>query len=248
MDYERIYSAFIQDRLKKQPSKPSYFERHHILPRSLGGSDAPSNIIRLTPEDHFFAHLLLAKIHGGEMWAPVAFMVGGSRKDYKPTQSRKNHGWAARALAKAKSGDGAYQFDRTIYQLVHRDGRRWSGLQSQMVSDLGMHKTSANQLVKKKARSSKGWSLLEIGAYDQSGSNHPMYRKDVHRFRHVDGREFVGTQFELHKAHGLTKPAVHNLVSGKAKVWNGWHLEGTEIPTFGRSARWQKFRHAPSAT
>src|SRR5574343_1409425 len=109
MDYARIYAEFIADRLAKQPEKPAYFERHHIMPKSLGGGDEPENIIRLTPEDHFFAHLLLAKVHGGAMWAPIAFMVGGSRKDYKPTVSRKSHGWSARAMAKNRSGENAYQ-------------------------------------------------------------------------------------------------------------------------------------------
>ena len=69
MDYRRIYSEFIVDRRTKEPAVEGYTERHHIVPKSLGGTDEPANLIRLTAEDHFFAHLLLAKIHGGGMWA-----------------------------------------------------------------------------------------------------------------------------------------------------------------------------------
>lgn len=77
MDYARIYAEFIADRLAKQPEKPAYFEVHHIKPRSLGGGDEPENLIRLTPEDHYFAHLCLAKAKG----APVknAFKPGRER-------------------------------------------------------------------------------------------------------------------------------------------------------------------------
>lgn len=75
MNYARIYSEFIADRLTKQPSKPTYFERHHILPRSLGGGNENSNIIRLTMEDHIHAHILLAKIHGGSMWGAALMMT-----------------------------------------------------------------------------------------------------------------------------------------------------------------------------
>lgn len=56
MNYERIYSEFIADRLTKQPSKPEYFEKHHILPKSLGGMNGAENIVRLTARDHYFAH------------------------------------------------------------------------------------------------------------------------------------------------------------------------------------------------
>lgn len=83
MNYARIYSEFIADRLTKQPVKPDYFEKHHILPRSLGGGDEPENIVCLTMEDHIHAHILLAKIHGGRLWAALFFMakktVGRSR-------------------------------------------------------------------------------------------------------------------------------------------------------------------------
>lgn len=71
MNYQRIYAAFIADRRTKEAALSAsglYVEKHHVLPRALGGGDEPVNIIRLTPEDHFFAHLLLAKIHGGAMW------------------------------------------------------------------------------------------------------------------------------------------------------------------------------------
>ena len=74
MNYERIYKEFIADRRSKEAGLTGYTEKHHILPRSLKGSDEPENLIRLTPGDHYFAHLLLAKIHGGNQWAAVALM------------------------------------------------------------------------------------------------------------------------------------------------------------------------------
>ncbi len=81
MDYARIYREFISDRLAKQPEAPTYFERHHIIPRALGGGNGPENLIRLTPEDHIFAHILLAKAYGGRaMWAAVKFIFGQHRR------------------------------------------------------------------------------------------------------------------------------------------------------------------------
>lgn len=76
MNYQRIYTAFIADRRVNEQTVQllDMTERHHILPRTLGGDDSPGNLIRLTPEDHFFAHLLLAKIHGGKMWYALRSM------------------------------------------------------------------------------------------------------------------------------------------------------------------------------
>lgn len=51
-----------------------YVERHHILPRSLSGSNDSSNLVCLTAREHFLAHVLLAKMHGGNLWLPVVRM------------------------------------------------------------------------------------------------------------------------------------------------------------------------------
>jgi hypothetical protein len=96
MNYQKIYQQFIEDRRRKEPSiyrslpfrkraklgatiTGQYIEHHHIEPRSLGGSDDPDNIISLTAEDHIWAHLLLAKIHGGVLWYPINMLTARSK-------------------------------------------------------------------------------------------------------------------------------------------------------------------------
>lgn len=39
---------------------------HHIIPRHMGGSDDPSNLIKLTVEEHALAHKKLWEEHGKE--------------------------------------------------------------------------------------------------------------------------------------------------------------------------------------
>lgn len=38
-----------------------YKEKHHIIPRSLGGSDSKENLVALTLREHFIVHILLCK-------------------------------------------------------------------------------------------------------------------------------------------------------------------------------------------
>ena len=82
MDYQRIYDEFIADRKAKEAAliaSGEYKERHHIVPRSMGGSDDADNLVCLTAGDHFFAHLCLAKTYGGNQWAGVWSMAGAYR-------------------------------------------------------------------------------------------------------------------------------------------------------------------------
>jgi hypothetical protein len=88
MDYARIYAEFIADRRSKENSLVGYTEKHHVVPRSQGGTDAASNLISLTPEDHIRAHVLLGRIYGGTMWFAVTAMMG-NRKRYRRAPSRR---------------------------------------------------------------------------------------------------------------------------------------------------------------
>lgn len=89
MNYKKIYNSFISDRLNKESEITGYFERHHITPKSLGGGDGPDNIIKLTASDHFFAHLLLAKIHGGKMYLALMFMCNANSNSAKGFKAKR---------------------------------------------------------------------------------------------------------------------------------------------------------------
>ena len=79
MNYFLAYQRLIA-KAKARVCPEGYVERHHILPRALGGSDDSSNLVALTAKEHFVAHVLLAKIHGGIMWQAVIVMKGGKNR------------------------------------------------------------------------------------------------------------------------------------------------------------------------
>jgi hypothetical protein len=62
--YEKWYTA-ITERAKNR-TVTGYTESHHVIPRSLGGSDDADNLVDLTAREHFVCHWLLVKIHTGE--------------------------------------------------------------------------------------------------------------------------------------------------------------------------------------
>jgi hypothetical protein len=64
MDYEQNYKAIIRRAQERRDyDEPIYTELHHILPKSLGGGDEQSNLVRLTAREHFLCHYLLAKMY-----------------------------------------------------------------------------------------------------------------------------------------------------------------------------------------
>lgn len=65
MDYKRIYDN-LTGRGKIRPYQKGVHEKHHILPRSLGGGDDVENISYLTPREHFLCHLMLVKFTSGD--------------------------------------------------------------------------------------------------------------------------------------------------------------------------------------
>lgn len=78
MDYRKVYDALIiKAQLRTQLS--TYIEVHHIQPKALGGTDDPSNLVKLTAKEHFIAHLLLAKLYGDTMWVAVLRMKSNSK-------------------------------------------------------------------------------------------------------------------------------------------------------------------------
>lgn len=244
MNYLRVYDQFIANRRSKNVGD-SYYEVHHILPRSLGGSNEQENLICLTPEDHFFAHLLLAKIHGGMLWVPVVMWFGGDRRNWVGRRSRLDYGWARRECSKATSGAGAWQYDARVFNLEHKDGQTFTGTQYQFTKRHGLDKSGACMLVNGVLASYKGWyhkgkTPKFIGRGSRKGADHPMARNDNIVLRHVDGREFVGSPYEFRIKSGLSKTSVSTLINGKRIVSAGWHLPGAKLPTVGRGAAYAR--------
>ena len=62
MNYSKLYELLVKSRLYRPIKKTVGYELHHIVPRSLGGSNDNTNLVLFTPREHFIAHLLLFKM------------------------------------------------------------------------------------------------------------------------------------------------------------------------------------------
>ncbi len=81
--YTRVYYNIIDK--ARVTSISTYTEKHHIIPRSLGGSDTKENLVALTARQHFVCHLLLTKMTTGiakrKMLSSVFYLTGKGKAD-----------------------------------------------------------------------------------------------------------------------------------------------------------------------
>ena len=69
--YYNWYCNIIQNRLYY--ISDGYTEKHHIIPKCMGGSNDFSNLIQLTAREHYICHYLLTKFTSGKEYYKVMF-------------------------------------------------------------------------------------------------------------------------------------------------------------------------------
>ena len=87
-----IYYFHIIEYARKREILNEYYEKHHIVPKSLGGLNNKENLVCLTPREHFICHLLLTKITEGtdnsKMWFAFKAMSRANDKQDRYINSR----------------------------------------------------------------------------------------------------------------------------------------------------------------
>lgn len=99
--YSRWYHSLIDNRRKNPHPKGTYVEKHHIIPRSLGGTNDTTNLIKLSAREHYICHTLLMKFTVGNAKYKMAYAF--MRLSHKKT---------------AKISSYAYQLMRENFKLT----------------------------------------------------------------------------------------------------------------------------------
>lgn len=83
MNYQKIYNQIIERAKSRQLE--GYKEKHHILPKCLGGKDDKDNLVELTAREHFLCHRLLCEIYpnNDKLWYALFLMAIGKNRHIK---------------------------------------------------------------------------------------------------------------------------------------------------------------------
>ena len=71
--YTKWYFQIIEK--ARQTTYSGYTETHHIIPKSLGGSNSFDNLIKLSAREHFVCHLLLTKMVAADKKAKMFYSL-----------------------------------------------------------------------------------------------------------------------------------------------------------------------------
>jgi hypothetical protein len=85
--YSRMYYAII-NQAKTRTKSQGYSEKHHIIPRSLGGTNDTENIVKLTGREHYICHRLLVKMTEGSAKGKMAFALNSMMNRYHSSMER----------------------------------------------------------------------------------------------------------------------------------------------------------------
>lgn len=98
MEYLKIYNRIVERATNRDVL--GYVEKHHIIPKCLGGDNKKSNIISLTAKEHYICHKLLCEIYPNESKLKYAFwrMCNVANNEYQ----ERNYKVSAKVYSRIK--------------------------------------------------------------------------------------------------------------------------------------------------
>ena len=101
--YTRTYFAIINKAQTRILLQDIYTEKHHIIPKSLGGNNSKPNLVILTSREHFIVHWLLTKMTNSNNKHKMVNALRMMRAE-NPSQTRYATKITSRVYANLKKG------------------------------------------------------------------------------------------------------------------------------------------------
>lgn len=160
----------------------TYTEKHHIIPRSLGGDNRVDNIVSLTAREHFVCHWLLTKMvdnkkHKYQMWNAFSCML------YRNNPNQERYKVTSKIFENIKSAGSKIK------------SKRFSGTGNPMYGKRGANhpaygKAWSDERRKNASESHKGFIRTQESKDKQSASTKGRTQTQ----EHIDKRTCVGSK------------------------------------------------------
>jgi hypothetical protein len=232
MEYQKIYDLLMEDRLSKKTERKIekdsgvYFERHHIVPMSLGGDKSYAigspNIVLLTAREHYIAHRMLWLIHKTrEMGFAFHKMVFSQSPLQERRFDSRAYESAKKAFSECQRGENNPMWGKTSWMKgkVPANKGKKTGPRPDLVGD---NNPSRREDVRKKiSGANKGNPKLGIRGSDSSNfGGYKILLKDG---------QFIGRFENLVDILELVPCSIHNLKNHIKKgkggiIKGGWQV------------------------
>jgi len=188
--YLTRYSTFINS--CKLRTYIGYTENHHILPKSMGGSNEPSNMVKLSAREHFIAHWMLWKAYQNK---EMTFAFWSMKMSPKGKRTFK---LTSKTYSILKEQHSELQSERIkiynpMFNQIIKDKLRKTKTGTKASEETKLKMSIAQKGVSKtketkqkmsvaskcKPKSEQHKKSMSINHYDVSGKNNPMYGRSA---------------------------------------------------------------------
>ena len=182
------YQKFI--RYCQNSNKNQYTEKHHIIPKSMGGSNHSDNLILLTGREHFIAHVLLWKTYRNK---ETNFALWSMKM-----KKERNFLLSSKTYEQLKIEHSLFQSERMkidnpmlkqsakdkvshsrVGSKVSKQTKLKMSIAQKGVPKIKETKQKMSAASKGKPKSEQHKKSMSINHYDASGKNNPMYGRSV---------------------------------------------------------------------
>jgi len=172
MEYLKLYNTIIER--SKNRNIAGYVEKHHIVPKCLGGTNEKSNIALLTAKEHYICHKLLCEIYPNENRLKYAF-------------------WRMCNVANNKYQDRNYIVPARVYSRIKTEIASVTSKRTKNYS-AEMRKLIGEKISKKlKGRPSNKKDTKHPGHSDWMKKNNP-FRGKTHSVEHIQKLKEVNSK------------------------------------------------------
>jgi len=235
--YTRWYNSIISSAQNRNTN--GYVEKHHIVPKSLGGNNKKENLVALTAREHFICHWLLTKMTSGQdkmkMCMALVMMRAGhkhhQRYDTKLT-SRVYDSIKSQAVDAFRTGtnkriqEGTHnfqnrdqfgvkhpQFDHTIYDWYHAASKtKVSMTRYDLINCYNLSNSGICEVLQGTTKSVKDWFL-----WNNRPIEYVWYHRETNTCVTMTQRNFI-------KTYNMNPNSVGNMISKNRKS-KGWILQ-----------------------
>jgi len=227
--YTQIYYNIINRAASR--TLEGYVERHHIIPKSLGGDDSLKNIAVLTAKEHYICHLLLTKMTEADdrkkMFYAFHRITNHSNRNISSRiyqYLRENHAVQVSEKFKGKtyqqSRGKPYAHEISEYQ---RQRIRESNA-ARVWTEESKRRISESQKRRYKERPESFSTAPKTDEHKRKLSKARKRNAKRYTFIHKDGKIFEGTTGDLARLVGSNSAEPWKLVVGQYKTHKGWRL------------------------
>jgi hypothetical protein len=235
------YQKFIESRKNRIIPENVYTEKHHIIPKSLGGNNFPDNLITLTAREHFIAHLILWKAYGEPM--TIAFWMMQHRciktckhsckitsrqyevlkKDFSEKISETNRSRfcteeTKKKISESHKGEKCYLFGKHLSEETRKKIGEWG--KNRHPSEVTLKKMGKAQKGRVHSEESKR-KMSESRKDKYRGKNHPGAKKVIC----IETQEIFGCMRDACNKYKIFNDQLSAVCKGERETIGGYHWQ-----------------------